>query len=244
LDTEILIYIAAVYVIAGFVKGFSGLGFSAISIGILATFLDLAVAIPLVVIPSTASSLLVMIEAGGFKSALRKFWPLYISALPGLAIGIWLLVRPEVNIAKSVLGGLLLLYAIWGLLNPTVALPPRFQTVLQGPIGFFTGLFSGLTGVAVMPVSPFLLSLNLTPNLFVQALNISFVVSSSVLVLSLGGLGYIGSQSILLSLCAIIPVALAVKYGSLLRRHVSEKLFKIVVLFIMLFLGINLVTFT
>jgi uncharacterized membrane protein YfcA len=243
-DTETLIYIGTVFVIAGFVKGFSGLGFSAISIGILATFLDLAVAIPLVVIPSFASSVLVMIEAGGFTSALRKFWPLYIAALPGLAIGIWLLVRPETNIAKSVLGSLLLLYAAWGLLNPTLALSPRLRTVLQGPVGFFTGFFSGLTGVAVMPVSPYLLSLNLPPNLFVQALNISFIISSSVLMLSLGGLGYIGSQSLLLSLGAIIPVALAVKYGSLLRRHVSEKHFRIGVLFVMLFLGANLVIFT
>jgi uncharacterized membrane protein YfcA len=93
-------------------------------------------------------------------------------------------------------------------------------------------------------VSTYLLSLNLTPKLFVQALNISFVVSSSVLVLSLGGLGYIGSQFILLSLGAIIPVALAVKYGNLLRRHVSEKHFRIGVLFVMLFLGANLVIFT
>jgi uncharacterized membrane protein YfcA len=104
-EIETLIYIAAVFVITGFVKGFSGLGFSAISIGILATFLDLAVAIPLVLIPSIVSSFQVMIEAGGFTSALREFWPLYIAALPGLAIGIWLLVRPEANIAKSVFGG-------------------------------------------------------------------------------------------------------------------------------------------
>jgi uncharacterized membrane protein YfcA len=154
-DIETLIYIAAVFVIAGFVKGFSGLGFSAISIGILATFLDLAVAIPLVLIPSIVSSFQVMIEAGGFTSALREFWPLYIAALPGLAIGIWLLVRPEANIAKSVLEGLLLLYAVWGLLNPTVALPPRLRTLLQGPVGFFTGFFSGLAGVAVARVNVF-----------------------------------------------------------------------------------------
>ena len=62
--------------------------------------------------------------------------------------------------------------------------------------------------------------------------------------LSLGGLGYIGSQSLLLSLGAIIPVALAVKYGNLLRRHVSEKHFRIGVLFVMLLLGLNLVRFT
>ena len=77
-----------------------------------------------------------------------------------------------------------------------------------------------------------------------QALNISFVVSSSILIISLGGLGHIGNQTLLLSVGAIVPVTIAVKYGSVLRRHVSEKQFKVGVLIVLFFLGVNLVTFT
>lgn len=244
METETIIYIAAVYVFAGFIKGFSGLGFSAISIGILATFLDLTVAIPLVAIPSTVSSLLVMVEAGGFTSAVRKFWFLYIAAFPGLAVGIWLLVSLEDDFSKSALGVLLLIYAFWGLLNPSAVLSPGLKVALRGPVGFLTGIFCGLTGVAVMPVSPYLLSLNLAPRMFVQALNIAFVICSSVLIISLGGLGYMSGQIIALSIGAILPVAVAVKCGGMLRRRVSEQQFKIGVLFVLLFLGINLVVFT
>lgn len=244
MDAEFLMYVAAVYVFAGFVKGFSGLGFSAISIGILAVFIDLKTAIPLVVIPSTVSSLLVMIQAGGLIAALRKFWLLYVASLPGLAIGIWLLVGSDGNLTKIALGCLLLLYSVWALMNPTIEIAQKLQRPLQSPIGFLTGVFCGMTGVCVMPVSPYLLSLNLKPLVFVQALNISFIISSSILIASLGGLGYLDTEAFAVSVVAIVPVSVAVWLGGRFRRRVSEGRFKTAVLGILMFLGANLVLFS
>ena len=241
-ENQILI-VLAVYLVAGFVKGFAGLGFSAVSIGILASFLDLTIAIPLVAFPSIASSLLVMADAGQFREALGKFSTMYLASLPGLAVGIWLLVAPEGNIAKLVLGILLAVYGIWGLINPTYTLSEAVGRRLRAPTGLLTGVLSGLTGVAVMPVAPYLLSLGIRRDLFVQSLNISFVISSVIVVASLGGLGFISWSTLGIAIGAIPPVALAVKAGVLLRRRVSEQQFRVGVLLVLVGLGVNLIAF-
>jgi len=240
-DFTTLIYVFLSYLIAGFVKGFSGLGFSTVCVGIMASYLELTTAIPLVVIPSIASCLLVMIEAGHFFEACKRFSLMYMATLPGLVCGLWLLIGAEGVSAKAVLGSVLLMYGAWGLLNPNFSLSSRVASALRVPTGLLTGIIHGLTGAAVMPVAPYLLSLGLRNDLFVQAVNISFVMSSLVIIVGLGSAGYVSFLLLGISIAGILPVALAVKLGTQLRKQASDKQFRFCVLVVLIGLGVNLV---
>ena len=56
--------------IAAFLKGITGLGFSTICLGMLANIIPLPVAIPMVIIPSLSSNVIVMVQAGHFRPTL------------------------------------------------------------------------------------------------------------------------------------------------------------------------------
>ena len=73
---------------AGFVKGTTGLGFSTTCLPFLVLALGLERAMPLVLIPSITSNILVMREVGNFGTAIKRFWPMYLATLPGLVIGL------------------------------------------------------------------------------------------------------------------------------------------------------------
>ena len=88
-------FILIAYVVAGTIKGLTGIGFSTSCLPIMALRLDLKVAIPLVIIPSIISNLAVMIQAKGFRKAVRRFWPLYFASVPGILIGLSILVVIE-----------------------------------------------------------------------------------------------------------------------------------------------------
>lgn len=60
------LFICCAFFTASFLKGLTGLGFSTICVAILAVFIDLKLAVPLVFIPSLSSDILVMIDAGRF----------------------------------------------------------------------------------------------------------------------------------------------------------------------------------
>ena len=76
------------FLFAASLKGITGLGFSTLCLPLLSGFMELRLAIPSLLLPSLASNLIVMYQAGGFRRAVRRFWPMYLAALPGLAAGV------------------------------------------------------------------------------------------------------------------------------------------------------------
>ena len=104
-------FILMAYLVAGGIKGLTGIGFSTSCLPIMALRLDLKIAIPLVIVPSIVSNLVVMLQAGRFREALSRFWPLYLASIPGLIIGLTILVTIDVDIAKAILGLVLISYA-------------------------------------------------------------------------------------------------------------------------------------
>lgn len=241
MDNLTLIYIISAFFISAFLKSLTGLGFSTICLGFLAVVLDIKLAILLVILPSLTSNLLVMLQSGRFIEALQRFWPLYLSAIPGLILGIWFLGNSDNEIPKAVLGVLLFLYGVWGLTNGLMIITKKHEKQLSLPVGFISGLANGITGSQIMPIMPYLLSLKLDRDLFVQTINSAFTLNSLIMILGLANLGIITVPMVTLSAAGILPVALGVYLGGKIRKRVSEDVFRKMVLILFLFLGLNLI---
>jgi len=240
MGSNAVLLILGAYLISALVKGVAGLGFSTVCLGLMAGFLEVRTAIPLVILPSVCSNLLVMVEARGFGRILRRFLPLYAATIPGLLIGLWWLTGADNRLVGMVLGGVLCCYGVWGLLNLQLRLPQSIGRRLAVPTGLATGLLNGFTGAQVMPIVPFMMSLDLDRREFVQAVNISFTLSSLVM---LGGLAWhdlLNMSSLGLSFAGIVPVLLATTAGSILRRRLSADQFRRIVLVVLVGLGLNL----
>jgi len=241
MDALDYIFILIAYIIAASIKGLTGIGFSTSCLPIMALRLDLKVAIPLVIVPSIVSNIVVMIQAGRFHAALKRFWPLYLASLPGLLIGLWVLVSINVAFAKAILGLVLILYALWALSNKQVVLSSDWEKRLKAPSGFLTGFINGLTGSQVMPSLPYLLSLNLKKSDFVQSINISFTLSSIVMLIGMNRLGYLPSSTFLLAVGGLVPVLTTVYLAGKLQKRLSNDLHRNLVLGFLLIMGMTLI---
>ena len=237
---ELLVPLLIAAFVSAFLKGITGLGFSTICLGLLASVVDHKLAVPAVLVPSLSSNLLVMREAGSFRDTLRRFWPLYLAALPALLAGLALLASVDSATSRRVLGGVLSVYGVWALANAEFALPRRVERWLNAPVGVITGFVNGLTGSQVMPVLPYLLSLNLDKNVFVQAINISFTASSLLMMAGLAVLGLLDLPLLGTSALAVLPVAMGIAMGARVRRRLEEATFRKVVLVLLVGLGLNL----
>ena len=232
--------IAAAFLASAFLKGITGLGFSTICLALLASAVDLRLAIPMVLIPSLGSNILVMRQAGHFRQTLIEFRWLYIAALPGLLLGLTVLGSVRSSSSAAVLGAVLIAYAIFALSNPAFTLSRKNISRLQVPVGITTGIINGTTGSQVMPVLPFLLSAGLKPERLVQAVNISFTASSLVMMAGLAYLDFLTLEVLLYSALGLIPVYLGIKAGGALRKRLPERYFRIGVLLMLIGLGLNL----
>lgn len=233
-------FILAAYVVASAIKGLTGIGFSTSCLPIMALRLDLRIAIPLVIIPSIVSNLVVMFQAGSFREAFRRFWPLYLASLPGLLAGLAILVAIDVDAARAILGLVLVVYALWALANQPLALTAEWERRLNVPIGLGTGFVNGLTGSQVMPVLPYLLALNLNKNTFVQAINLSFTLSSLVMLVGVNRLGYLPAGNVMVAVAGLVPVMTIVYLAGKFQRRLAGSIHRRLVLSFLLVMGMLL----
>ena len=231
----------AVYTFAATAKGITGLGFSTTCLPILALIVGLKDALPLVIIPSVCSNLVVMQQAGHFRETLHRFWPMLLALFPGLAIGLWSLSQIDGVLAGAILGVMLLTWCAFSFTQPDLALPTSWERPLAPVSGFLTGLINGVTGSQVMPSVPFLMMLRLDRNLFIQATNCSFTLSSLVMAFGLERLGLFARSEVIVSAIGVGFVFIGLRIGSAVRQHLSEARFRAGVLLMLSLMGIGLI---
>lgn len=238
-----LLFLLAAFglVAAGVLKGATGLGYSSCALPFLAAALGLKTAIALVVIPAIASNLALLWTTGHFRETLARFWPFYISTLPGIGVGLYALAWLDARHAEVVLGVLIVAYSTYSIMRPPVAIPATLQQPLQAPAGLLNGFFTGLTGSQVMPLLPYMLSLGLDRAQLVQATNIAVTLASGCMVIGLLAFGLMSLPGLGMSVLAIIPAMAGVVIGARLRGLIPEGQFKTVVLVVLGLLGVGLI---
>lgn len=233
--------VLAVFLIAAVIKGVTGLGYATSAIPMLALFLGVKAAIPLVLIPSLTSNLILMRQAGAFSTLAWRFKWLYVGAIIGVGLGLAILNGIASATAEIVLGAVLVLYCLYAWAQPHALLPKRTEQPLAPAIGFATGTVNGLTGAQTIPLLPYLLSLGLTPNQVVQASNISFTLSSCAMLIGMGAAGWMTPGVLALSIVGLVPTFLGVTIGGRVRRRLAPDLFRRFVIMVLGLSGLALI---
>ncbi len=241
MDTTLIIVALLAYLVAGLVKGTTGLGFSTACLPFLVMAAGLKEALPLVIVPSLVSNLTVMRDAGHFRETVKRFWLLYSALVPGIIAGLALLDRIDGATAAAALGAVLCVYAVYALTGRQGHLAEHWERPLAAPTGFLTGLVNGVTGTQVIPLLPYMLARPLDPNRLVQAINCSFTLSSLAMAAGLSTLSLFSLEQLALSVAGIVPALGGVKLGTVLRRRLDPEVFRTLVLAVLLVLGVSLI---
>ncbi|MDD1958369.1 sulfite exporter TauE/SafE family protein [Pseudomonas sp. 8209] len=214
------------FVLAGTVKGVIGLGLPTVAMGLLGLAMSPAQAAALLIVPSTVTNLWQLAAGGHLRALLRRLWPMQLMIFIGTLLGsVWLGIDSGAWAAHA-LGAALLVYALYGLCHPGLHLAPRHERWLGPLCGLVTGIITAATGVFVIPAVPYLQALGLHREQMVQALGLSFTVSTLALAVGLAGQGALGGEALGASLVVLIPALLGMWLGQCLRQRISAVLFK------------------
>ncbi|MDR6715150.1 putative membrane protein YfcA [Pseudomonas hunanensis] len=214
------------FILAGTVKGVIGLGLPTIAMGLLGLAMPPAQAAALLIVPSTLTNLWQLANGGHLLALLRRLAGMLLMIFVGTLLGsIWLGIDSGPWAAHA-LGAALLVYALYGLFGRGFRVAPRQEPWLGPLCGLVTGVITAATGVFVMPAVPYLQGLGLSRDEMVQALGLSFTVSTLALALGLTGQDALGGQALGASLLMLAPALLGMFAGQWLRQHISAQLFK------------------
>jgi uncharacterized membrane protein YfcA len=231
------IIIAAAFLLAGLVKGVTGLGMPTVSLAILTAALGLKPAMALLLVPAFVTNVWQALVGGHLGAILRRLWPLLLPLCLTTWLGVSVLARARSDLLAGLLGLAVLVYAVTGLTRIELPPPGRREGWLTPLVGAASGLLNGMTGAFVVPGVLYLQSLGLPREAFIQAMGVLFATSVTALAASLGNLQLLSPELALMSAGAVVPALVGMGLGQIVRRRLSDEVFRRIFFSALLLIG-------
>src|SRR3984885_12996964 len=201
-----LVVVAAAFLLAGLVKGVTGLALPTVVICLLSLAMPPAHAAALIVVPALITNVWQMMSGPGLGRLVRRLRLMQLAVCLGTWAGAGLTADSGTASASAALGIALIAYAAFGLMNMRVPhVPARAEWWLGTFVGGATGFITAATGVFVIPAVPYLQALSFEREEFMQALGLCFTVSTIALAWSLASAGTLNLGTGLYALLALVP---------------------------------------
>lgn len=232
-----LAIIAAIFLLAGMVKGVVGLGLPTVSLGLLTVVFGLKGAMVLMIVPSFTTNVWQGLSGGAFVSLMRRFWLLLALTCVSIWFGAGFLRVVDTALLAALLGLVTGLYGLIGLLTPRLPAVGQHETWLSPVVGVINGAITGLTGSSVMPGVPYFQALGMARDEMIQAMGILFSVSALALGVAMAGEKLVPADLGLASLAGLAPAFLGMWLGLKVRRRISQTQFRRALFASLLLLG-------
>ncbi|HEY1933829.1 MAG TPA: sulfite exporter TauE/SafE family protein [Acetobacteraceae bacterium] len=236
-----ILLIALIFVLAGGVKGVTGMGLPTVSVGLLGLLMAPAEAAAFLVIPSLVTNAWQFLAGPHRAATLRRMWPMLLL----IGVAAWasagLITGAAGGHATTALGAALIAYAAIGLGKMRLTVRSRHEWWLSPLVGAATGIVTGATGVFVIPAVPYLQALGLEKDDLVQALGLSFTVSTVALAAGLASYGALHLTAVSASVLCTAPALVGMWLGQMVRARVDPATFRMVFFVGLLVLGGDLV---
>jgi len=141
-----LFFIAAVIFLAVFIQSAAGFGVALVAMALLPSVVGIRVATPLVALVALTIEIFLIIR---YRNELKvaAVWPLVVSALVGVPVGVLMLDKVDEEIILTILGIIIAGYALYALLE--IKLPD-----LKHPLwAYGSGFIGGILGGALCPAT-------------------------------------------------------------------------------------------
>ena len=234
----ILLGILAIFLLAGTVKGSLGIGFPAVAMSILPIIIEPALGVTLLAIPIFVTNAIQFLTVKGWPAIVKRFLVAGIST----AITIFIVVQfvddvPSrwINIAVGIS---LIIFSLASLSN--VRLPLNEGAGWQALVGISSGLIGGVSAVKA-PIMIYAVGLKLPREEFICAAGFLFFSGGVGLVAGTATGSLLNGVTAMLSIACCAVALLGFRVGAIIRKRLSDKMFRLILLWMILALGIRLV---
>lgn len=235
--------VMGVFVIAGGVKGVTGMGLPTVAMSLLGLWMAPLQAAAMLVVPSLLTNV-AQCRGPHLRSLAKRLWPGW------LAMAVVTVAAPGFGGAASTdsltrwLGAILIGYGAWGLWRPSLPDLSARGWWWSAAAGAATGVVTASTAVFVLPWVPYLQALRLGRDEMVQALGLSFTIATLALAVRVqaaappGWLSASGSVTFAVGVGLALTAALAgLRLGASLRGRLAGPAFQRALFLVFIVLG-------
>src|ERR1700758_1400515 len=239
-QASIIAAVVCSLIVAGLLKRTIGVGMPVFALPLLSLFTDVKSAAMLLSMPLIISNLPQALEGGKTGRCLMQLMPVLLGMIPGLFLGVRVLLALDANVAKMIAG--LVLMGVGGvtLLAPKLQLQSRSGLPTGVTFGFFGGILGGVAAMAGPLVFIFLLAKGLRGKAFTKEASLYLVVSAGLLANFLAARSQFSWLDVSVSTAATLPVVLGMYVGQHMRDRIAPETFRQLVLIAVIAAGAEL----
>ena len=165
---------AAVVLLAAFIKGAIGFGFPALGTPLLNLVVDVKAAVVVLILPNIVMDGLQFARRGTPLSTVRRFGVLLISGAAGVVLGTHVLTLLSPRAATLILGASVLCFVALNATGLSPRVPTHWEPWLSPPAGFVAGVIGGVTNAPATPLVLYFQAIGLSKHDFVSSVAFTF----------------------------------------------------------------------
>lgn len=240
LDASAIFAIAAALSLGGLLKGATGMGTPIVAVPVMAAFVDVRLAVIVMVIPNFISNLWQIRQYGQRRLGQGFSTSFAIGGAVGAFVGTLLLVSLPTRALLLIVLCAVVLYIALRLARPDFKLDFAPARKMAFPVAAVAGVLQGAAGISAPVAVSFLNAMRLERPVFIATISLFFVAMSLAQMPTLFGFGLMTRENLLLGCLALVPVFAAMPVGAWAARHMSAALFDKAILILLGFLAIRL----
>lgn len=188
----------------------------------------------------TVSNAWQIYRAGDLAGALRRYWLLAACLMVFIGVTLALTADAPDRLLTGVLGGVIVAYVVLALTGWAPVIPDRLDRPAQIGVGVTAGVLGGLTSVWGPPMLIYLAARQTRKAEFIRATGFLIFLGSLPLVIGYILQGHLTRETGAVSVALLIPTFAGFWLGERLRGRMSEERFRLIVLWVFLLMGLNL----
>ncbi len=165
---------AAVVLVAAFIKGAIGFGFPALGTPLLSLVADVKTAVVVLILPNIVMDGIQFARRGAPLAIVRRFAVLLLAGALGVVLGTHVLVLLSPRAATLILGAFVLCFVALQAPGLAPKVPAHWEPWLSPPAGFVAGVIGGVTNSPATPLVLYFHAIGLSKHDFVSSVAFTF----------------------------------------------------------------------
>jgi uncharacterized protein len=231
-----LLIAISVFFVSTFVRSAIGFGDALLAMPFLVLAVGLETATPLVALVALTISLMLSIRKWHLLD-LREMWQLILTTFIGIPFGVILFSFAPENLAKPVLGMLLILYGLYGLFGLTL---PQIQDGwwITTSFGLAAGILGGGYNISGIPIVLYGTLRGWTPSFFRINLQSYFLLTNCLIVASHGLAGLWTLQVLQLYSYSLPSIMAGTLVGGVIGKQIQTAAFNQLIHILLILIGV------
>jgi uncharacterized membrane protein YfcA len=221
-----------------FTQSVAGFGMTLVAMPILGIYYDLKIVSPLIALVGIVAKVMLLLKYG-YVFNFRIMWRVTIASLVFVPFGVKALNIMDKNLALDILGVIVLIYAVYSLLNSRVRF--KIKEYWAFVFGAVAGFLGGAFNASGPPVVVYASAHSWKPEEFKSNLQGYALVNGAFIAINHYLEGNIDTEVMRIFLWTIPVALLGVWFGVGLDRYINPRMFRKIILWLLMILGVRLI---